>query len=404
MVNLNKIVVFLVFFQLNCSNSQAPESLSAYPIAEEAPAIKVGAERLDAYWPFIQAGRGGLVVNHTSRVGDQHLVDVLKNRGVDIGKIFAPEHGFRGTADAGEKIRDGLDPETGIPVVSLYGQKRKPTPEDLADLDWLIFDVQDVGARFYTFISSMHYVMEACAENDKPLIILDRPNPNGHYVDGPIRQEGYQSFVGMHPVPVVHGMTIGEYAQMVNGEGWLANGVRCDLKVIRCDNYAHQSSYTLPVNPSPNLPNMRSIYLYPSLCFFEGTQLSVGRGTNKQFQVLGHPDLKIGEYSFTPQPNPGAKYPKLQGKECRGYDLTILSEEEIRAKARIDISYLIQMYNAFPNKSDFFLENKWIDQLAGGPDLREQILAGQSEEEIRRSWESGLTVFNGIREKYLLYD
>jgi uncharacterized protein YbbC (DUF1343 family) len=343
-------------------------------------------------------------VNHTSLVGDRHLVDVLKTQGVDIGTIFAPEHGFRGTADAGEKIKDGLDPETGIPVVSLYGQKRKPAPEDLADLDWVIFDIQDVGARFYTFISSMHYVMEACAENDKPLIILDRPNPNGHYVDGPLRLEGYQSFVGMHPVPVIHGMTVGEYAQMVNGEGWLANGVRCQLKVVTCEQYSHQSAYTLPVKPSPNLPNMRSIYLYPSLCFFEGTQLSIGRGTDKQFQVLGHPDLAIGEYTFTPQPNPGAKYPKLQGKECRGYDLTTLSEEEIRAKARLDLSYLIQMYNAFPKKSDFFLENKWIDKLAGGPDLRVQIMAGQSEEEIRKSWEPGLMKFNSIREKYLLYD
>jgi uncharacterized protein YbbC (DUF1343 family) len=404
MVNLNKIVVFVLLFQLNCSNSQAPENLSAYPIPEEVPGIKVGAERIDAYLPLIREGKGGLVVNHTSLVGDRHLVDVLKTQGVDIGTIFAPEHGFRGTADAGEKIKDGLDPETGIPVVSLYGQKRKPAPEDLADLDWVIFDIQDVGARFYTFISSMHYVMEACAENDKPLIILDRPNPNGHYVDGPLRQEGYQSFVGMHPVPVIHGMTVGEYAQMVNGEGWLANGVRCQLKVVTCEQYSHQSAYTLPVKPSPNLPNMRSIYLYPSLCFFEGTQLSIGRGTDKQFQVLGHPDLAIGEYTFTPQPNPGAKYPKLQGKECRGYDLTTLSEEEIRAKARLDLSYLIQMYNAFPKKSDFFLENKWIDKLAGGPDLRVQIMAGQSEEEIRKSWEPGLRMFKSIREKYLLYD
>lgn len=403
-MKLNKIVVFLLIFQLNCSNSQAPETLSAYPIPEEALSIKVGAERLDAYLPIIREGRGGLVVNHTSRVGDQHLVDVLKSRGVKIGKIFAPEHGFRGTADAGEKIKDGLDPETGIPVVSLYGEKRKPAPEDLADLEWLIFDIQDVGARFYTFISSMHYVMEACAENNKLLIILDRPNPNGHYVDGPIRQEGYQSFVGMHPVPVVHGMTVGEYAQMVNGEGWLANGVRCQLKVITCENYAHQSSYSLPVNPSPNLPNMRSIYLYPSLCFFEGTPLSVGRGTNKQFQVLGHPDLPVGDYTFTPQPNPGARYPKLEGELCRGFDLTTISEEEIRARAKIDLSYLIKMYNAFPNKSEFFLANKWIDKLAGGPDLREQILAGKSEEEIRESWEEGLIAFQAVRGKYLLYN
>lgn len=404
MVKINKIVVFLVLFQLNCSNSQAPDDLSAYPIPEEAPAIQVGAERVDVYLPMIQQGKGGLVVNHTSQVGEQHLVDVLKAQGVNIAKIFAPEHGFRGTADAGEKIKDGLDPETGIPVVSLYGQKRKPAPEDLADLDWLIFDIQDVGARFYTFISSMHYVMEACAENNKPLIILDRPNPNGHYVDGPIRQEGYQSFVGMHPIPVVHGMTIGEYARMINGEGWLANGVSCELRVINCKNYSHQRAYKLPVNPSPNLPNMRSIYLYPSLCFFEGTQLSVGRGTNKQFQVLGHPQLPIGDYTFTPESNPGAKYPKLQGEECRGIDLTTIAEESIRAKASIDLSYLIKMYNAFPDKANFFLENKWIDKLAGGPDLREQILAGKSEEEIKKSWEAGLENFNEVRQKYLLYD
>jgi uncharacterized protein YbbC (DUF1343 family) len=402
-VKINKIVVFLLLFHLNCSNSQAPEELSSYPIPAETRAIKVGAERLNDYLPLIKEGRGGLVVNHTSRVGDQHLVDMLKSQGVQVAKIFALEHGFRGTADAGEKIMDGKDPETGVAVVSLYGQKRKPSPENLADLDWLIFDIQDVGARFYTFISSMHYVMEACAENNKPLIILDRPNPNGHYFDGPIRQEGYQSFVGMHPIPVVHGMTIGEYAQMVNGEGWLANGVKCDLKIITCENYSHQSVYELPISPSPNLPNMRSIYLYPSLCFFEGTPLSIGRGTSKQFQVIGHPDLTIGEYTFTPEPNPGAKHPKLEGKQCRGYDLTTIAEEDIRAKARVDLSYLINMYNAYPDKRNYFLENKWVDKLAGGPQLREQILAGKTEEEIRASWQSGLEEFKNVRERYLLY-
>ncbi len=404
MVKINKIVVFLLLLQLNCSNVPAPDGLSSYPIAESAPIVKVGAESMSEYLPFLQQGRGALVVNHTSIVPQGHLVDVLKENGVDIARIFSPEHGFRGTADAGEKIRDGVDPQSGIPLVSLYGSKRKPAVEDLQDLDWVVFDIQDVGARFYTYISTMHYVMEACAENDKPLIILDRPNPNGHYVDGPIRQEGYQSFVGMHPVPVVHGMTIGEYAKMINGEGWLAGGRQCELTVIPCQNYTHQTTYDLPVNPSPNLPNMRSIYLYPSLCFFEGTLLSVGRGTDKQFQVLGHPDLPVGDYRFTPQPNDGAKYPKLQGEECRGWDLTNLSPERIREKARIDLSYLIDMYQAFPDKAVFFLSNNFIDKLAGGPDLKNQIIKGMSEGEIRKSWEDGLREFRAKREKYLIYE
>jgi len=402
-VKINKIVVFLLLFQLNCSNSQAPAELSSYPIPASAPPVNVGAERMSEYLPMIQQGRGGLVVNHTSVTPQGHLVDVLRDNGVDIARIFSPEHGFRGTADAGEKIKDGTDPKTGIPLVSLYGSKRKPAPEDLADLDWVVFDIQDVGARFYTYISTMHYVMEACAENDKLLIILDRPNPNGHYVDGPIRQDAYQSFVAMHPVPVVHGMTIGELAQMINGEGWLANAVKCRLKVISCLNYTRQTPYELPVAPSPNLPNMRSIYLYPSLCFFEGTQLSVGRGTDKQFQVLGHPDLKTGEYTFTPQPNPGARYPKLEGKQCRGYDLTTIPADDIRQKARIDLSYLIDLYNAYPNKNDFFLENKWIDKLAGTPELRQQILAGKTEEEIRKSWGGELEKYKELRRPYLLY-
>ncbi len=403
-MKLNKIVGFLVLFLLNCSNTQTPDNLSSYPIAETPPSVILGAERLDQYLSLIKNGKGGLVVNHTSSIEGKHLVDVLRAKGVEIARVFAPEHGFRGTADAGEKIVDGLDPETGVPVISLYGKKRKPSSEDLQDLDWLIFDIQDVGARFYTYISTMHYVMEACAENDKLLIILDRPNPNGHYVDGPIRQEGYQSFVGMHPIPIVHGMTIGEYAKMVNGESWLANGLRCKLEVITCLNYTHQTPYSLPKNPSPNLPNMRSIYLYPSLCFFEGTQLSIGRGTNKQFQIIGHPDLPNGDYSFTPAPNPGAKYPKLNGKLCRGYDLTTIPEEEIWKEAKINLSYLLNRYQEFPDKANFFLENKWIDKLAGGPDLREQIIAGKTEEEIRQSWQPGLEKFEGIRNKYLLYE
>ena len=447
-VKLKIFVAILLFFQLNCSSSReiteqspAPEQVSEAteekpleaPIAviieeepapveepvsepaEEAPippeekatetGLKVGAERLELYLPYLQGSQGAaLLVNQTSMVGNTHLVDTLLSLGVKVAKIFAPEHGFRGSADAGEKVRDGKDLETGLPIISLYGSSRKPAAADLEGIDVVVFDVQDVGARFYTYISSMHYVMEACAEQDVFFVVLDRPNPNGHYVDGPILQKGYESFVGMHPVPIVHGMTVGEYAKMIYGEGWLAGGVKGEMEVIPCSGYTHNTSYELPVAPSPNLPNMRAIYLYPSICFFEGTVASEGRGTPHQFQVYGHPDYPEGDYTFTPVPMPGARYPKLEGKLCHGYSLVGREPDSIRAEARVNLSYLIEFYRNFPDKDNFFLKNLFFDKLAGGAQLRQQIIAGKTEEEIRESWKEGLDAFRKVRRKYLLYE
>ncbi len=371
---------------------------------EKKVPVTVAAARLDAYLPALEGKSVALLVNQTSMIGATHLVDTLLGRGVHIAKIFAPEHGFRGEADAGEKIKDSLDPETGIPMISLYGSSKKPSPKDLAGIDWVVFDIQDVGARFYTYISTMSYVMEACAEQGVSFMVLDRPNPNGHYVDGPIMQKGYESFVGLHHIPVVHGMTVGEYAQMVNGEGWLKNGVKCELTVIPCDNYDHQTAYELPVRPSPNLPNMRSIYLYPSLCFFEGTDANVGRGTSHQFQVYGHPSIPNAPYLYIPLPKPGAKYPKHKGVMCKGYDLTDIEPDAIRAEGRLNLSYLINFYQEFPEKDAFFLENLFFDKLAGSDQLRKQIIAGKTEEEIRATWQEGLAAFKQIRQKYLIYE
>lgn len=415
LANLKILALFLCFFpsfQMACNQgSNPPPSADGSPDIskpetgpDESPlALEVGAQLTEEYLPILRGKRVALVVNQTSRLRSGHLVDDLVGRGIEVTAIFAPEHGFRGEADAGEQVKDGKDLKTGISVISLYGQKKKPAPSDLAGLDWVVFDIQDVGARFYTYISSMHYVMEACAENDVNFMVLDRPNPNGHYVDGPVLDMAYQSFVGMHPIPVVHGMTVGEYAQMINGEGWLNGGITCALQVIPCAAYEHSMAYTLPVRPSPNLPNMRSIYLYPSICFFEGTEISLGRGTTSQFQVLGHPDLPVGDYYFTPESMPGAKYPPQQGKKCRGYDLTYLEEGDVFAEGRLNISYLLDLYHHFPDKDNFFLKNKFIDKLAGGTTLREQIRAGFSEEEIRESWQEDLINFKQMRAKYLLY-
>ena len=365
--------------------------------------LRTGAERMEAYLPLLKGKKVGLTLNHTAIVGQTHLLDTLLSLGVDVQRVFVPEHGLRGTADAGEKIQDGKDPRTGVRMSSLYGSRRKPSPEDLAGLDLMIFDIQDVGVRFYTYISTLHYVMEACAEQGLPLMILDRPNPNGHYVDGPILDTAFRSFVGMHPVPVVHGMTVGEYARMVNGEGWLKGGVTCKLEIIQCDGYTHQTPYVLPRKPSPNLPNMRSIYLYPSICYFEGTQVSLGRGTDKQFQVLGTPGFPLGDYSFTPEPKEGAMQPFLQGKLCRGYDLTALDPEAIREWRKIHLDYLIHFYQNYPEKDSFFLKGMFIDKLAGGASLRTQLVQGWDEDKIRASWEPGLSQYKAKRKQYLLY-
>jgi uncharacterized protein YbbC (DUF1343 family) len=360
-----------------------------------------GSYRLDLYRNTIPGKQVAIVANQTSMVGKSHLVDTLLTEGIQIKAIFSPEHGFRNMADAGEKIENAKDPKTGIQLISLYGSHLKPTPEDLAGIDYVIFDIQDVGARFYTYISTLHYILEACAENKVKCLILDRPNPNGFYFDGNILDTAYSSFVGMHPVPIVHGMTVGEYAQMVNGEGWLKGGVKCDMKVIPCQNYTHSTYYTLPVKPSPNLPNQNSIYLYPSICFFEGTSLSLGRGTSFPFQVYGSPLLPDRGFSFTPESVPGAKNPPLLGEKCFGIDLRDALVKGMVPKPGINLEWLIAAYNDFPEKDKFF--TSYFEKLAGGTTLREQIQKGMTAQQIRDSWKPGLEKFGKIREKYLLY-
>jgi len=359
--------------------------------------LVLGAERIDTYLSKIEGKNVGLLINHTSRVGDEHLVDFLLNKGIDVKKIFAPEHGFRGDADAGELVDDKLDPKTGIPVVSLYGKNKKPSSEALSGLDVVIFDIQDVGVRFYTYISSMHYMMDACTENDVKMMIFDRPNPNGHYVDGPILDPEFKSFVGMHPIPIVHGLTVGELAKMINGENWLSGGLKCDLEVIAMENYIHVDPYSLSVKPSPNLPNDQSIKLYPSTCFFEGTKMSIGRGTHFPFQVIGYPDERFGEFSFTPESIDGmAKHPKLEGQRCFGVDL-----RKVDLADKLDLKYVIDFYNKWEGEEFFF--TKYFDTLAGTDKLRKQIEDGLTMEEIRKSWQPGLEKYKELRNKYLIY-
>jgi len=360
-----------------------------------------GAARFDQYNKLISGKSIAVVANQTSMVGNAHLVDTLIAKGMNIKVIFAPEHGFRNMADAGETIESGKDTKTGITVTSLYGSHLKPTPEDLAGIDYVIFDIQDVGARFYTYISTLNYILEACAENNVACIVLDRPNPNGFYFDGNILDTAYSSFVGMNPVPIVHGMTVGEYARMLNGEGWLKGGVKCSLTVIPCLNYTHGTYYTLPVRPSPNLPNQNSIYLYPSICFFEGTSLSLGRGTSTPFQVYGSPLLPDRGFSFTPQSVAGAKNPPLLGEKCYGVDLSRAIQNGIVPKPQLNLELIINAYNDFPEKEKFF--TSYFEKLAGGTTLREQIQQGLTAEQIRESWKPGLEAFGKIRQKYLLY-
>jgi uncharacterized protein YbbC (DUF1343 family) len=363
-----------------------------------------GAERVGKYVPLLKGKRVGLVVNHTSKIQHKHVLDSLLELDVDVKKVFAPEHGFRGEEDAGAKITDAKDPKTGIPIISLYGSKKAPSEEDLADLDVIIYDIQDVGARFYTFISTMHHVMQACAEYSRQFIVLDRPNPNGYYIDGPVLDLKFQSFVGMHPIPVVYGLTCGELAQMINGEGWLESGKQCDLTVIPCHNYEHSLTYDLPVPPSPNLPNLRAIMLYPSLCFFEPTIVSIGRGTQDQFQVIGHPDYGLGSYLFTPRPQPGAQKPKLNGVQCNGTNLTGLDPAQVKEWEQLNLSYLIQYHQRLKDKHTFISSPSFFDKLAGTDQLRKQLLAGYSEEQIRSSWGADLEAYKELRRKYLIYD
>lgn len=428
--HLTRFILLFTFF--GCSSGKSigqqknlPGDHS--PAAVEQSRILPGASRTEVYVPLLKNKKVGVFANQTSMVGNTHLVDTLRKLGVNITVIFGPEHGFRGTADAGEKIGNYTDDRTGIPVISLYGSKRRPSAEDLANVDIMIYDIQDVGVRFYTFISSLQEYMESAFQNSKPLLILDRPNPNGFYIDGPVLELPYRSFVGMQPVPVVYGMTMGEYAMMIAGEKWLSDqaNARHDyyrtaensrdtpfhFLVIKCGNYSHQSKYELPVKTSPNLPEMQSVYWYPSTCYFEGTILSEGRGTPIPFQVFGHPSLPNNLASFTPVSTDGAKDPKLKNQLCYGWNVSGTKEEVLRRiDAHIQISYLLNAYKLFPEKDKFFLlaksgkkEDHFFNKLAGNSTLMEQIIAGKSATEIRKSWEPGLTKFKAIRKKYLLY-
>jgi uncharacterized protein YbbC (DUF1343 family) len=361
--------------------------------------VLTGAEQPDLYLSELKNKKLALVVNQTSRIGDQHLVDYLLSKQLTITKIFAPEHGFRGEAGAGEKIDNSKDQSTGIPIISVFGKNRKPAADQLSDIDIVVFDIQDVGCRFYTFISTLHYIMEVCAETNKTLFILDRPNPNGDYIDGPVLQPAFKSFVGMDPIPVVHGCTIGELAKMINGEKWLANGVQTRLKIIKMINYTHLTKYEPPVRPSPNLPNYQAIRLYPSLCFFEATSVSVGRGTQFPFQVLGYPDQSFGKFSFTPQSLKGMELNPLQkDKICFGDDL-----RELTANPRFTLSFFINWMHKFKNSGEFVTRGAWFNQLMGNDVVLKLIYEGKGEAEIRKSWEAELSDYALLRQKYLLY-
>lgn len=397
------LIVLACLFSLGSCQSQKNEqpkkTVQNKIIANNT--IIVGANQTKQYLHLLDRKNIGIVANQTSVIfnenGFTHLVDSLNSLNIAIKKVFAPEHGFRGKADAGEHITNGKDPKTGIDIISIYGKNKKPSNEHLLGLDLVVFDIQDVGARFYTYISSLHYVMEACAENNIPMLILDRPNPNGHYIDGPILEDEHKSFVGMHPIPAVHGMTIGEYAQMINGEKWLDNGVQCQLNIIKCVNYTKDKMYSLPIKPSPNLPNDVAINLYPSLCFFEGTNISVGRGTEQQFQIFGAPFLNKTEFTFTPKPNDGAKHPKHENSICYGADLS--AHHKLN---QLNLSWLIKAYNDSKNTNNKFWK-PFFTKLAGTKHLQEQISNGLSEKDIRATWQNGLQEYDNMRQPYLLY-
>lgn len=370
--------------------------------AQEENIILPGAYQVDQYIDLLEDKHVGIVANHTSLISNTHLCDSLLKRGIQINTIFAPEHGFWGKVDAGAFIGDVSYGRDSIYVVSLYGKKKKPDSSDMSQIDMMVFDLQDVGARFYTYLSTLHYVMEACAKNNVPLIVLDRPNPIGFYIDGPILEKKYTSFVGMHPVPIVFGMTIGEYARMINGEYWLKDSIQCKLTVIPCDNYDHNSKYALPINPSPNLPTMSTIYLYPSLALFEGTVATIGKGTDFPFQVIGHPEYPDQNFSFIPSSRKGTDMQTLfRDKTCYGIDLRNIPEDSLRNLRSIDLSYIFRMYKALNYGDKFF--NDFFIKLAGTAELKKQIIEGISEEEIRKSWQPGLEKFKKIRAKYLLY-
>jgi len=407
-------IIFLIFISFQLTSCVKQQKTAVKKTEKTTYILKTGADRINLYLPKLKGKNIAIVANQTSvldilqraevapnimgsKLVQHHLVDYLHNyNNITVKKVFAPEHGFRGKADAGETVIDGIDQKTQLPIISLYGKNKKPSLDQLKDIDFVVFDIQDVGARFYTYISSLHYVMEACAEIGIPVMVLDRPNPNGHYIDGPVLETAHKSFVGMHPVPVVYGMTIGEYGQMINGEKWLKNGITCDLTVIPLENYTHFSKYSLPIKPSPNLPNDTAINLYPSLCFFEGTNVSAGRGTNKQFQIYGSPYLKNTNFKFIPQSNEGAKYPKYKEQLCYGEDL-----HKNDMLSNLNLSWLLKAYKESPKKGFF---NAFFTKLAGTKKLKEQITQGVSEKDIKSTWQKDLKKFKKVREKYLIYN
>lgn len=414
-MSYNKFFLLAIAMTLfSCTNAQ----ITGKPA--KSLRIIAGAERMDTYLPLLKGKSVAVFANQTSMVGNIHLIDTLTKRGIKVVKIFGPEHGFRGTASAGEELNNAVDTKTGIAIISLYGDHKKPTKDDLKGIDILLFDIQDIGVRFYTYISSLQYYLEAALENNIPLMILDRPSPNGFYVDGPVLQPKFKSFIGMQPVPVVYGLTIGEYALMLAGEKWLspeANKINTynittrptadtpfHVQIIKCSNYDHNSKYVLPVAPSPNIRDIQSIYLYPSTCFFEGTVLSEGRGTDKPFQVFGHPSYSNTMYAFTPKPNEGAKSSKCYYQECYGWNLSGTPEKILKdLNKKINLKYLLDAYKLFPGKDSFFLKNNFINKLAGNDVLMQQVKQGKTESEIRKSWEPALGNYKKIRKKYLLY-
>lgn len=408
--NMRILTTALALLLLTACQAQTPTNVphtnavvKATPITNQK--IICGAERMDAVLPLLKGKRVALLVNQTALVGKTHLVDTLLASGVNVVKVFAPEHGFRGGADAGEHVNDSTDAKTGVRIASMYGDKKKPSAKDLADIDVVVFDVQDVGVRFFTYISSLHYLMEACAENNKTVLVLDRPNPNGWYVDGPVMQPAYKSFVGMDAVPIVHGLTVAEYAQMLNGEKWLANGVQCKLQTISCLNYDHTKRYSLPVKPSPNLPNDYAIQLYPAVCLLEGANISVGRGTDKPFQMIGGPKVNNAPDSFTPKSVPGAKTPPFLNEQCFGFDLT-KADNYIKGDAgdtAFTFKYVILMYTLSTDKANFFLKNNFFDKLVGNDSVKKLIIAERKYEEIRASYAAELAAYKKKRKAYLLY-
>ena len=392
---------FVLFNTLFVYQTYAQGIIPIDNVVKTSNDVKVGAESTAAYLPLIKKKSVAVVANQSSNIRNTHLVDSLLSLGVKVKKVFCPEHGFRGLVDAGKTVSDEKDAKTGLRIITLYGKNKKPLPQDLIDIDVIVFDIQDVGVRFYTYLSTLHYVMEACAENKKQLIVLDRPNPHGYYIDGPVLEPAFQSFLGLHPVPLVYGMTIGEYAQMINGEGWLKDKATCNLKVIPITGYTHQDLYELPVRPSPNLPNMTAVYLYPSLGLFEGTVVSVGRGTDLPFQVIGHPTLQNANYTFTPQATAISKEPKYKSQECHGYNLVDFGSQYMKNLKKLYLFWLIGTYQSTPDKANFFDEN--FNYHAGNATLQQQIKDGKKEEEIRKSWQAGIETFKPIRKKYLLY-